>query len=82
DPAPTDNTTFRLTIPGNTFTDSQGKTNARIELLYTIDEQSGITGVELSEGSPAIFNLQGLKVSSGSLPAGIYVIKGKKVIVK
>ena len=82
DPAPSDNATYRLTIHGDTFTDSRGNTNDRIELLYIIDEQSGITEVELSEDTPAVYNLQGVRVSSASLPSGIYVIKGKKVVIK
>lgn len=52
---------------------------------YTLKKASGITDVEATDVQPRnIYNLQGMKVSDKieNLPAGFYIIDGKKVFVK
>lgn len=53
--------------------------NAAVEL----SEHSGIENVLFDSNSPSapIYNLQGIKVDSNSLPAGIYIQNGRKFIV-
>ena len=58
-----------------------------LPISYTVgSDNEGQTGIEnvmfntFPEG--AIFNLQGVRVNSNNLPAGIYIINGKKVLVK
>ena len=58
-----------------------------LPISYTVGaDNEGQTGIEnvvfnaIPDG--AIFNLQGVRVNSNNLPAGIYIINGKKVLVK
>ncbi|MCF0220227.1 MAG: hypothetical protein HUK14_10645 [Muribaculaceae bacterium] len=56
------------------------------DMKVNITKESGIDSVTVSEDTEApVYNLMGVKVSNGStdaLPAGIYVKKGIKVLVK
>lgn len=44
----------------------------------------GVAGVEAASANAPVFNLQGVKVANSleSLPAGIYIVSGKKVVKK
>lgn len=44
----------------------------------------GVGSIEVEEGEKAIYNMQGIRInrSADELPAGLYIIGGKKVIVK
>ena len=56
------------------------------DMKVDISKESGIDSVTVSEDSDApVYNLMGVKVSNGStdaLPAGLYIKKGVKVLVK
>lgn len=72
-----------ITVKGNDFA-----VNPANQTVYTLNfsTTSGIGGVQ-TEGQTAgaVYNLQGVKVSNGSLqglPAGVYVVNGEKVLVK
>ena len=54
------------------FEDEDGQTTD-IQYLYTSDDD---------ETAPAIFDLQGRRVSGTMQQGGIYIVGGKKVIVK
>ena len=46
---------------------------------------SAVIAVEAEDADGAtrtVYNLQGIRVNADSLPAGIYIINGKKVAVK
>lgn len=53
-------------------------------LEYTLEKsESGVSLVEVSNGSEAVYNLQGQKMQhSENLPAGVYIVGGRKVIVR
>ena len=51
------------------------------ELHFTI-EASGINNIKGDAKNDRIFNLQGIEVSKTHLPAGIYIIGNKKVMIK
>ena len=51
------------------------------ELHFTI-EASGINNIKGDVKNDRIFNLQGIEVSKSHLPAGIYIIGNKKVMIK
>lgn len=44
-------------------------------------DTSGVSGIEAENGPAVIYNLQGIQVKNNNLPAGIYIINGKKVMV-
>lgn len=53
------------------------------QVLNYLDETAGITSLEaVKEGNNEIYNLKGVKVSSNDLTPGLYIINGKKVLVK
>lgn len=52
---------------------------------YDLKTPSSIISIEAQDAEPkGVFNLQGIKVtdSTANLPAGIYIINGKKVVIK
>ena len=57
--------------------------NPAIAINFTVDNSNAINaiGAELN-GVEAIYNLQGQKVNANNLKKGIYIINGKKVLVK
>lgn len=42
-------------------------------------ETTAISGISTEAGATVIYNLQGIKVNGDNLPAGVYIINGKKV---
>ena len=63
-----------------------GELNRAASLIYTIKEgNSGIEGIAGSQADFPVYNLQGVKVGNSSsrstLPKGIYIINGKKVVL-
>lgn len=59
--------------------------NPATEVALVLKTPDGISDIELDDNAPkAIYNLQGIKVSGdrNNLPAGFYIIDGKKVYVK
>ena len=78
---------------GNDFPDATAMlgcgTNVELpvtEIGYTYEEQT-VTGIDDLTVKPATaddayYNLQGQRMNSANLPAGIYIHQGKKVIVK
>lgn len=47
----------------------------------TEDVVSGVEGIFSENGETVIYNLQGVRVNAEKLPAGIYIVNGKKMIV-
>jgi len=74
--------------PFRTYIKKDGAT-APVKAFSILIEDNELTGLTApatnSTGNAAIYNLQGIKVGNGSmhrLPKGVYVVNGKKVIVK
>lgn len=52
-------------------------------LSYSFDDASLIEALEAQENANAeIFNLNGVKMNGHNLPMGIYIVNGKKVVIK
>lgn len=45
-------------------------------------DTNGVVGIDAESGETPVYNLQGIRVKSGKLPAGVYIIGGKKRIVR
>ncbi|MDE6447522.1 MAG: hypothetical protein K2L35_04315 [Muribaculaceae bacterium] len=82
DPAPVEDGEYVLIVKSGMFTDGT-LFSAPIELNYTISYTDGVATV-ISTGEQKIYDLNGnvMDCAVEALPAGIYVINGRKVIVK
>lgn len=90
-PAPTSKGTYRFTAQSGLFGDAKyiageagGKASKAITIEYTVSETSGVSAILSGDSEPVIHNIHGVKIdkSFDYLPAGIYVIDGKKTIKK
>ena len=91
DEAPAESGTYVLTIEEGAFGNSAymasgykvGKANTEINNSYTV-KVTGIDNISSDSDVKAVYNLMGVKVadSTDNLPAGIYIVNGKKVVVK
>ena len=68
-------------LPGQ-FKNAQGLGNAEINIVYTVDTQSGVSAIEIDSEDAEIFTLSGNRVAGKTLAPGIYIINGAKVLVK
>ena len=89
---------YTLTIPKGTYGDAEwfgvtvevprvsGHANSEFEVKFSLENES--SGVDMitceKNNSTEVYNLHGMKVgnSTDNLPAGIYVINGKKAVVR
>ncbi|MDE6793849.1 MAG: lipocalin/fatty acid-binding family protein [Muribaculaceae bacterium] len=78
-----------VSLDGNALeADAEGRyefVTSRSGHVLRVGTQSGVSQIESDElGEPDIFNLQGIKLSGSvkALPAGIYIVNGRKVIKK
>lgn len=87
---PKDGVTAVVKVDGEKIeADENGKSTFKVTGAHNVEfeiEQSGIDGI-INETVPAgvIYNLQGIRLNNAdvrSLPAGIYIIDGKKTVVK
>ena len=88
------NGTYFLEIPTGYFTDGNGKEVEGITLKYTVKNDSGLEAgidsiIEGITGNLEVYSVTGIRLletndadRQKTLPAGIYIINGKKVIVK
>lgn len=77
---------YILFFPGGQLENEEGYVNADQEFEFSIGD-AGIISISKDENNKKVFNLNGIKLKEGSedinqLPAGIYIIGGKKVIIK
>lgn len=77
DVAPTAKGTYKLTIYAGAF-NCANRVSPEITREYVLDDKDSVVEIELDSTAKQIYNLQGMPVS-GKLPAGIYIIDGKKV---
>ncbi|MDE6027141.1 MAG: hypothetical protein K2G23_03635, partial [Muribaculaceae bacterium] len=90
-PAPSEKGRYLLNVPQGAFGDAgfvangDGKGSAPMSFTYYIGVVSGIEGIEETnpEAPHTIYNVQGLQIDSSidKLPAGLYIIDGKKVVI-
>lgn len=88
--APAEGTLVKVEVDGTELTaDEAGAFQFTVEgnTAVTVTELMGIEGIEAgAEADAPVYNLQGVKVGTSStvstLPAGLYISAGKKVIVK
>ncbi|MBR6036695.1 MAG: leucine-rich repeat domain-containing protein [Bacteroidaceae bacterium] len=69
--------TYKATDPWNTFK----------EIVALTDEETAITDIEFGQSRKShetnvIYDLQGHRISNKKLPKGVYIVNGKKVLVK
>lgn len=75
------NGTYILEIPTGYFIDANNKDIKGVTLKYIVKNSTGIEEVETETGMTGIiYDLQGRKVEN--LSKGIYIVNGKKVLVK
>lgn len=74
---------FAMTKSSSAYLALPQNLNAAAGLLF--DEAGEATGIQLTPAgetaAPAVYNLQGVRVS-GKLAKGLYIVNGKKVLVK
>ena len=83
-PALTEAGVYTITFPEGYFLGTYGDALPGFSLTYTVSVQDGISQVQLStSGNEAVYTISGLRVNpSRRLPAGTYIVGGKKVVVK
>lgn len=78
-----DGAAFSMTKSSSAYLALPQNLNAAAGLLF--DEAGEATGIQLmpagETAAPAVYNLQGVRVS-GKLAKGLYIVNGKKVLVK
>ena len=78
-----DGAAFAMTKSSSAYLALPQGINAAAGLLF--DEAGEATGIQLTSAeetaAPAVYNLQGVRVS-GKLAKGLYIVNGKKVLVK
>lgn len=82
DPAPVEEGHYVLTVANGLFSAGNEK-NAPVSIEYAVSFDTAVEGVHADEAE-SIYNLFGMPVGGSlkELPAGLYVINGKKVLVK
>ena len=85
-----------LTIAPELFADDQwdpmfgtGSANAELTYEFTVGEGDGVSSVSVDESKVTVYTLNGVKVldnadreSLRTLKKGIYIVNGKKTVVK
>ncbi len=79
--AQTEEGIYTIEIPEGYFLSGDGNALPAITLEYGIGKTTGINNATIANGQKVAYNLQGVRVN-GKLPAGVYIINGKKQIVK
>lgn len=79
---PVEKGVYVFNILQGAFAGADGNLSANIVREYTIDGSDAIDTVSTENGETAVYNLHGVRVDAENLPAGIYIVNGKKVVVK
>ncbi len=82
------------TVPATAAYFTVGASNSGTKAFSVVFEGNDVTGIDghyivndgkLTSASRGVYTLQGVKVSNGStqgLPAGLYIVDGKKMLVR
>ena len=91
-PAPSEYGKYLLTVAEGTFGDAdfiangEGKGSAPISINYMLSRENGLEeiGAISFDATHSIYNIQGIRIESSidQLPSGLYIIDGKKVMIK
>lgn len=77
----TENGTYKMVVPAGYFV-INGADGEEMTFTYTVGETDGISGINAdAEGTPTIFTIGGQKVAKAN-QSGLYIINGKKTVVK
>lgn len=49
---------------------------------YVFDEQTGISDMKMTTNKEGVYTLSGVRVQNDNLPAGLYIVNGKKMVIK
>lgn len=71
-----------ISVPAGLVKNAKGEVNDKMQIVYSVTATSGIESIGVDAESADIYNLNGVKVNKNNLRPGIYVIGGKKVVVK
>jgi hypothetical protein len=74
------NDTYKLVIEAGAVVTAQGATNETIICTYILNDPTGIEGID-AEVEQTIYDLTGRKIETITKP-GIYIVGGRKVLVK
>ena len=75
-------TKLNPSYPGGTSFEFDLKNNDHLEVLLKGDT-NGIEAIEsIKQGKAVVYRLDGTRVEGSQLPNGVYVINGKKIIIK
>lgn len=69
-------------LEGPTLTLYPGSNGATFTITVTKSEDAGINSISSSISEDKIYNLNGIRVNPSEVKSGIYIVNGKKVIVK
>lgn len=81
----TEKGTYVINVPEGYFTDANGDALPAFKLTYGIGMNTGIASINGEDSAPhAVYTLSGVRTTTppDQLPAGVYVVNGKKVLVK
>lgn len=74
--------TYTISFPEGFFTLNDTTNSPAFTLTYYIGDAAGISGINTdAEGTPTIFTIGGQKVAKAN-QSGIYIINGKKTVIK
>lgn len=79
---PSENGTYRLSIPAGAFAAPDGQKSAAIERTYRLDRSTAIDTIEAASAPREAYTLQGVRVTGPLTPGSIYIINGRKTLVK
>lgn len=87
---PTERGEYILSIDAGQFGDADyiagkgGHANARIEIRYTVDNLTAVEAIEAADADADIYTVTGIRLDSDlrSLPAGLYIVNGRKLVVR
>lgn len=83
--APAKGQSYTVKANGQSVTAEEGVFNLTINADTAVKiekDDSAVIEIESDEASKEVYNLQGMRVNQTNLPAGIYIINGKKAIIR
>ncbi len=74
---------YTIEVPAGFYLDDDNNPLPGFTLVYGIGVETGINAVkaDAANGTKTIYNINGIRVN-GKLPAGVYIVNGKKAVVK
>jgi len=82
DTVPSEVGVYVFNVLQGAFIGTEGNMSVEISKEYKIDGSNTIDAIVTENDETSVYNLQGVRVDADKLPAGIYIINGKKVAIK